>query len=297
MSSVTAGGPGLVAVGRDDSCWDADAAVWVSANGYAWERVAKRTLFGTEGNQAMSSVTAGGPGLVAVGNDLDSDEAAVWVSTDGYAWTRVPHDEAVFGEGMNAGINSVTAGGPGLVAVGSSDSGDEESDDDAAVWVSVPAPVPTPSPAASPAPAGTGQGMTIDDTTVVPGQRVRVKATGFAPGSGVSILFGRDYVALGQARADRNGIVRTVVRIPPSTQPGCELIAVEGVGVVTNDEDTGDMGYTVRVTVVPGAPRAPDTAMTAPVQDPAGFPIALVFLIGVTVVAVLGRLAVRYRER
>jgi hypothetical protein len=51
-------------------------------------------------------------------------DAAVWTSVDGIIWTRVPHDEAVFGEGVGfgsegfQGMNSVTAGGPGLVAVG-----------------------------------------------------------------------------------------------------------------------------------------------------------------------------------
>ncbi len=52
---------------------------------------------------------------------------SVWTSTDGITWSRVPHDEDVF---AGAGMRSVTAGGPGLVAVGS----DGEA---AAVWVAV----------------------------------------------------------------------------------------------------------------------------------------------------------------
>lgn len=39
----------------------------------------------------------------------------VWTSVDGITWSRVPHNAAVFGA---AGMTSVTAGGPGLVAVG-----------------------------------------------------------------------------------------------------------------------------------------------------------------------------------
>ena len=94
--------------------------------------------------QLINSVTEGGPGLVAVGQDdpagsaatgwVDSD-AAVWVSADGYTWTRVPHDEAVFGGPDGQRMMSVTAGGPGLVAVGS-DYRDGSGWPDVAVWVS-----------------------------------------------------------------------------------------------------------------------------------------------------------------
>ena len=74
-------------------------------------------VLGGAGNQGMLSVTAGGPGLVAVGVDRPGGDAdaAVWTSVDGITWSRVPHDEAVFG---GAAIQSVTAGGPGVVAVG-----------------------------------------------------------------------------------------------------------------------------------------------------------------------------------
>jgi hypothetical protein len=91
----------------------------------------------------MRSVTVGGPGLVAVGVDHPNDTAgqcqgarcidhrddvaAVWTSPDGVNWSRVDHDAAVFG---GAEMNSVTVGGPGLVAVGSDDSY-------AAAWTSV----------------------------------------------------------------------------------------------------------------------------------------------------------------
>ncbi len=129
MSSVTVGGPGLVAVGTDG-----DAAVWTSPDGITWSRVAHdEMVFGGAG---MSSVTVGGPGLVAVGTDgalfdqghlLEYGDAAVWTSPGGITWSRVPPDEAVFGR---AGMSSVTVGGPGLVAVGGPDSG-------AAVWASV----------------------------------------------------------------------------------------------------------------------------------------------------------------
>ena len=139
ISSVTPGGPGLVAVGADGTP-DNDAAVWTSPDGVTWSRVPHdESIFGGEHGQTMSSVIAGGPGLVAVGSDgqgiLDFEDdldAAVWTSVDGYTWSRVPHDAEVFGGAL---IMSVTVGGPGLVAVGGT--GGFNTDGDAVVWTSV----------------------------------------------------------------------------------------------------------------------------------------------------------------
>ena len=121
LNAITAGGPGLVAVGDALSDGDGSAAVMVSPDGVTWERIPHdEEVFGGEGNQTMRAVVAGGPGLVAVGIDdigLDGD-AAVWTSPDGFTWTRVPHDDAVFGGDGSHWINSITVGGPGLVAVG-----------------------------------------------------------------------------------------------------------------------------------------------------------------------------------
>jgi hypothetical protein len=114
MKSVTVGGPGLVAVGLDGS----DAAVWTSVDGLTWSRVPHDDdVFGgnDEEWQGMNSVTVGGPGLVAVGG---GEDARVWTSVDGLTWSRVPHDVEVFGGDRAQGMHSVTAGGPGLVAVG-----------------------------------------------------------------------------------------------------------------------------------------------------------------------------------
>jgi hypothetical protein len=116
---VTAGGPGLVALGEADD----HAAVWTSPDGYSWSWVPHdESVFGTDAVRwAMRSATAGGPGLVAVGSQLSGwgrpggDAALVWTSPDGMSWTRVPHD-AVFDD---AAMASMIAGGPGLVAVGS----------------------------------------------------------------------------------------------------------------------------------------------------------------------------------
>ncbi len=153
MWSVTAGGPVLVAVGGDFDIWtpediqrpleaggDGDAVIWTSPDGVSWSRVPHdEAVFGGDGAQQIFSVTAGGPGLVAVGIDgtLDTEEgnAAVWTSADGFTWSRVPHDEAVFGGAGEQRMLSVTSGGPGLVAVGFDWPADTDLVD-AAVWTS-----------------------------------------------------------------------------------------------------------------------------------------------------------------
>jgi hypothetical protein len=132
MTSVTAGGPGLVAVGWDGHPHgeESNAVVWTSVDGITWSRVAHdEAIFGEVTGAWMHSVTVGGPGLVAVGESGRADRrgAAVWTSIDGLQWSRVPDDEAVFG---NAAMRSATAGGPGVVAVGRADRRG------AAVWTS-----------------------------------------------------------------------------------------------------------------------------------------------------------------
>jgi hypothetical protein len=139
MWGVTAGGPGLVAVGSDGP----NAAVWTSADGITWSQIPHdESIFGGPGDllMSMNSVTTSGEGLVAVGvgdpgslsgpagskrqqpgtGPLWSASAAVWTSDDGVTWSRVPHDDAVFGEadGRWTGMTSVTTFGPGVVAVG-----------------------------------------------------------------------------------------------------------------------------------------------------------------------------------
>lgn len=130
VSSVTAGGPGLVAVGYSDTGASRSGVAWASEDGHTWTRVEDEAFGGTGDRATVLSVTAGGPGLVAVGMvDAASAEnggAAVWVSEDGYAWARVLDEALGWGDQY---ITSVTAGGPGLVAGGGDSRG-------AAVWVS-----------------------------------------------------------------------------------------------------------------------------------------------------------------
>ncbi|HSR44727.1 MAG TPA: hypothetical protein VLT15_05775 [Acidimicrobiia bacterium] len=139
IEDIAVGGPGLVAVGADGSGGDDDAAVWYSTDGRTWSRVAHdEAVFGGSGDQYMMAVTAGGPGFVAVGEDIAEDGtgiSAVWVSEDGITWSRVSHDEASFGgqEQTNVFMKDVTAFGSGLVAVGMESTG---SSIDAAAWIS-----------------------------------------------------------------------------------------------------------------------------------------------------------------
>ena len=131
MVSVTAGGPGFVAVGYAASFGDAVAAVWTSSDGVEWSRVAHdEAVFGASSQVRMRSVAVEGSGLVAVGVEDRGPmgpAAAVWTSVDGITWSRVPDEGSVF---LFSEMNSVAAGGPGLVAVGTNDS-------DAEVWTSV----------------------------------------------------------------------------------------------------------------------------------------------------------------
>lgn len=133
MASVTAGGPGLVAVGSADPHDGEDGVAWTSVDGTTWSRVPDdEEVFGGPGDQYIFAVTAGGPGLVVVGADfVGSADAMVWTSVDGVNWSRVP-DEGL-GSSYHDGMAAVTVGGPGLVAVGSAwDAGQT-----AAAWTSV----------------------------------------------------------------------------------------------------------------------------------------------------------------
>ena len=102
--AALAGGPaGFVAVGRVScgQCGMGDrAAVWLSADGEAWQRLPYEPPF-KEGS--MWDLTRFGDELIVVG-------VGIWRSPDGLAWERI--------RGAGGLLSSVTVGGPGLVAVG-----------------------------------------------------------------------------------------------------------------------------------------------------------------------------------
>ena len=137
--AVTSGGPGLVAVGEADEEaltgeYRGDVAVWVSADGTAWERIDDPSFTG-DSDSSCTTVTlyqgvwrvASGPlGIVAVGRDACN--GAVWTSEDGRNWTEVIDDDWLGNPIAVAG--GVTAGGPGWVAVGGDGRGN------GAIWIS-----------------------------------------------------------------------------------------------------------------------------------------------------------------
>jgi hypothetical protein len=132
LYGVTVGGPGLVAVGYEFSMdGEGGGVIWTSPDGFSWSRLADDEAISDGGS--LFGVVAGGPGLVAVGGDWQGGDVvpAVWTSSDGLVWSRVPHDESVFGSGGM--MWSVTAGGPGLVAIGGAPPYVAAS---AAVWIS-----------------------------------------------------------------------------------------------------------------------------------------------------------------
>jgi hypothetical protein len=140
VHDVTAGGPGLVAVGGTtldlgDGADDREAEVWTSADGNVWERVdTTGSGFSGEGNQLANVVRAGPKGLIAAGYDtLDDHDAAVWTSADGMTWSQVG-DRDVLGGPYDQQIHGLTLVGSGWVAAGWTHP--EEKDKNAAIWVS-----------------------------------------------------------------------------------------------------------------------------------------------------------------
>ena len=115
MVEVIAGSWGLIAVGVDGVADDRDAAVWVSDNGSAWERVTHDpAVFGGAGDQLINAVTEMNGQLVAVGEA--GERAAVWTSGNRDTWTVA--DVAGTESGPSV-MNDVAAFSGGLIAVGS----------------------------------------------------------------------------------------------------------------------------------------------------------------------------------
>jgi hypothetical protein len=128
MDSVVDLNGELVATGYDQRGANRDAAVWTSRDASTWSRAKDPSLRGG-GNQQINMVTAGGPGLVAVGED--GNDAAVWTSADGRGWDRV-RQHSFAGRGARR-MAAVTDIGGILVAVGTETRADNP---DGAIWVS-----------------------------------------------------------------------------------------------------------------------------------------------------------------
>lgn len=110
VTSLTQGGPGLVAIGGtfDPATGSPAPAVWLSPDGLTWTR-GDATAFG-EGSPGL--VTVGGGGPIAFGR-LGRGQPAAWTSPDGQSWTLLPQSPGFV-------PSAVTRFGGGLVAVGDS---------------------------------------------------------------------------------------------------------------------------------------------------------------------------------
>lgn len=133
MHSVAGGPDRLVAVGSDVA--STRAITWESADGSAWTQAPDDASLDNFGLKIeMRDVSWAGAGFLAGGHYLFGTQfpsAAIWTSDDGRRWVRataVPD----FGQGR---IQGVSAGGPGLVAVGSFGSPDFSIP---TVWISPP---------------------------------------------------------------------------------------------------------------------------------------------------------------
>jgi hypothetical protein len=141
LISITSTTYGLIAVGtREHEELVNDAALWTSLDGLTWSLVSTDSaVFGTPdahpyrnpGVWTARALTEGGPGLVVVGDEANSEmperaRAAVWTSPDGQRWQRVPHDPEAFD---GATMRDIASTPHGLVAVGTSAG-------ESAVWTS-----------------------------------------------------------------------------------------------------------------------------------------------------------------
>ena len=86
--------------------------------------------------------------------------------------------------------------------------------------------------------------LTVSDSTVVPGQKITVTGTGFAPGATVVITFESTPVTLATVAADSGGTFSAVVTIPTNATPGIHTIKATGAGA-----DGGTLVLSAQVTV------------------------------------------------
>ncbi len=142
VADVAAGPLGVIAVGGEGRAGsdEYDAAVWVSSDGTAWQRVPPDpAVLGGDGSQAMRQVVAGGPGWVAIADVGEPKYATgIFVSTDGLAWHRVPESEIV-PNGEAALITDLAVRDGLIVAVGHTPSANPERTVDGATlyyWLS-----------------------------------------------------------------------------------------------------------------------------------------------------------------
>ncbi len=136
---LAVGPDGLVAVGSTGDETHGSGAAWVSADGDTWTRSPDPALAGG----ILRSVTAGGPGLVAVGLGGADDRAMSWTSPDGSRWQVGPDSADLHAYSLPIRMVAVAAGPSGLQAVGTKNDGGNGSavtwsSDDGVRWLRAP---------------------------------------------------------------------------------------------------------------------------------------------------------------
>ncbi len=119
VNAVAAGGPGVVAVGRERVSFDSQTGasvdrptIWTSSDGLAWSRVPHdEAVFGQTG--AVIDIAASEFGLIAIGQA--DGIPAIWISEDGRGWERLSDDQVSFGK---ATLERVVADGDGAIIIG-----------------------------------------------------------------------------------------------------------------------------------------------------------------------------------
>ena len=121
LHGLVAASPGVVVVGGGTYGF-----VWFAPDGVTWSLIQDDEVFGSAG---INDVTYFEGKYWAVGAAISPPTPAVWSSVDGLTWIRVDADGERF---TGAGMRLVTAGGPGLVAIGERGPGNETT----VVWTS-----------------------------------------------------------------------------------------------------------------------------------------------------------------
>jgi hypothetical protein len=120
--NLAAGPHGMVLLGQNQGPPEPPIPVlWYSTDGTQWRR---STYTGIEFPVFLAGVTRGGPGFVAVGSEqvlrpdgeaTNQQRGVVLASADGRSWRRIQDRHGIF---KHVQLTDVTAGGRGLVAVG-----------------------------------------------------------------------------------------------------------------------------------------------------------------------------------
>ena len=130
MRAVSAGGPGLIAVGWNGS-------VWTSPDGSSWSRqpTDEQTFAGA--SHRLHDIAGGGQGVIVVAQAGFPGPGALWTSADGVTWSRI---HGGFSLDPGSYVNDMVVSQAGLVVVGSAEQDldpgpDSQSVGSAAVWI------------------------------------------------------------------------------------------------------------------------------------------------------------------